>query len=68
MEHSPTQAISCTNARKRQVLLSQARILQKHNLDGNVPVAFKNPVTGNPIFYIADPQHALKKVGSSLEH
>jgi hypothetical protein len=45
-----------------------AHILQKHNLDGDFPVAFEHPVTGTPIFYIADPPHALKKVGSSLEH
>jgi hypothetical protein len=45
-----------------------ADVLRKHKLDGDFPIAFAHPVTTTPIFFIADPPHALKKVGSSLEH
>jgi hypothetical protein len=45
-----------------------ADVLRKHELDGDFPIAFAHPVTSTPIFFIADPPHALKKVGSPLEH
>lgn len=43
-------------------------VLQKHGLSGHFAVAFENPITLEPIFIIPDPPHALKKLGSSLEH
>jgi hypothetical protein len=57
-----------SKCKKKASYFIPAHILQKHNPDGNFPVAVKHPVTGTRIFYIADPPHPLKKVGSSLEH
>ena len=43
-------------------------VLNKHGLSGDFIMALQHPVNLQPIFIISDPPHALKKVGSSLEH
>jgi hypothetical protein len=45
-----------------------ADVLEKHGLDGDFNVAFKHPTNDKSIFFVSDPPHALKKVGSALEH